>query len=149
MSADTAHPSAAGAVVGFDHVALPMHATEAMIAFYRSLGVSVSENPSAVQVHFGEQMINFHRPEVWQGDFPLRAGAAVPPCGDLCIIWAGSPDDLTSTLDRAGVEIVEGPVDRVGARGVAASSVYVRDPDGNLLEFMRYGDKSKEYAHGS
>jgi catechol 2,3-dioxygenase-like lactoylglutathione lyase family enzyme len=41
-------------------------------------------------------------------------------------------------LDRAGVKIVEGPVERQGGRKKAASSVYVRDPDGNLLEFMTY-----------
>jgi catechol 2,3-dioxygenase-like lactoylglutathione lyase family enzyme len=47
MSPDTAQLSVAGAVVGFDHVALPMRSPKAMIAFYRSLGLSVSENPSA------------------------------------------------------------------------------------------------------
>ena len=41
-------------------------------------------------------------------------------------------------LDRAGAKIIEGPVARQGGRQKAASSVYVRDPDGNLLEFMIY-----------
>jgi catechol 2,3-dioxygenase-like lactoylglutathione lyase family enzyme len=142
MSSDTAPLSAAGAVMGLDHVALPMRS----IAFYRSLGLPVSENRLAVRVHFGDQMVNVHRPELWQGDFPLRALAAVPPCGDLCVVWLGSADALTATLDRAGAEIAEGPVERVGGRGEVASSVYVRDPDGNLLEFMHYQDESKEHA---
>jgi catechol 2,3-dioxygenase-like lactoylglutathione lyase family enzyme len=75
-----------GAVLGFDHVALPMMNTEAMIAFYRSLGLPVAENQYLVQVYLGDQMINFHRPEVWQGDVSLRAAAASPPCGDLCLL---------------------------------------------------------------
>jgi len=41
-------------------------------------------------------------------------------------------------LDRASAKIIEGPVPRQGGRRAAASSVYVRDPDGNLLEFMIY-----------
>ncbi len=135
--------------MGFDHVALPMRDSEAMASFYRSLGLSVSENPSVVQVHLGDHMINFHRPELWQGEFPLRASGAVPPCGDLCMIWKGSPEDLAQTLRRAGAAVVEGPVERVGGRGRPASSTYIRDPDGNLLEFMNYEDNSKEHSHVS
>ena len=53
-------------------------------------------------------------------------------------MWDGSPESLDAALDRAGAEVEEGPVSRHGARGVDATSVYVRDPDGNLLEFMIY-----------
>ncbi len=135
--------------LAIDHVALPLRHTAAMIAFYRSLGLAVDENPFLVQVHLGDQMINFHQPGLWQGDFSLRASAAVPPCGDLCFVWPGSADALAAALDRAGAGIVEGPVERVGGRGVAGSSVYVRDPDGNLLEFMIYSEVSKEQNDGS
>ncbi len=114
-----------------------------MIAFYRSLGLAVDQNPSLVQVHLGDQMINFHQPDLWQGDFALRAPAAVPPCGDLCFVWPGSAAALAEALDRADAGIVEGPVERVGGRGVVASSVYVRDPDGNLLEFMIYPERRR------
>jgi len=128
-----------GSIRGFDHVALPMQNTDAMLAFYRSLGLQVAENPQAVSVYIGTQMINFHRPATWQREsFTLRAPAAKPPCGDLCFVWEGTPDSLKSMLDRAGVKIIEGPVPRQGGRRAAASSVYVRDPDGNLLEFMIY-----------
>lgn len=129
-----------GAVIGFDHVALPMRHADAMVAFYRSLGLLVRETPLLVQVHLGDQMINFHRPEIWQGDFPLRAPQARPPCGDLCLVWQGSEKDLELLLHEAGIEIIEGPVEREGGRRVTASSVYVRDPDGNLIELMTYGD---------
>jgi catechol 2,3-dioxygenase-like lactoylglutathione lyase family enzyme len=53
-------------------------------------------------------------------------------------VWEGTPESLKATIDRAGAKIIEGPVARQGGRKKAASSVYVRDPDGNLLEFMIY-----------
>jgi catechol 2,3-dioxygenase-like lactoylglutathione lyase family enzyme len=129
----------AGRISGFDHVSIPMHDTDAMVAFYRALGLDVAEHRSVVSVYTGNQMINLHRPEVWSREgFTLRAPNAVPPCGDVCLVWDGSPEALTALLDEAGTAIEEGPVTREGARRSAASSVYVRDPDGNLLEFMIY-----------
>jgi catechol 2,3-dioxygenase-like lactoylglutathione lyase family enzyme len=138
-AAEGAMAQQAGAIRGFDHVALPMQNTDAMLAFYRGLGLQVSENANAVSVYIGNQMINFHRPARWQSAaFTLRAPAAKPPCGDLCFVWDGTPEALKAMLDRAGAKIIEGPVARQGGRQKAASSVYVRDPDGNLLEFMIY-----------
>ncbi len=130
-------------VRGFDHVSLPMRNTDAMVAFYRSLGLQVAENAHVVSVYVGDQMINLHRPETWQQPgFTLRAPAAEPPCGDLCFLWDGSAEALHALLRRAGAPIVEGPVERQGGRRAAATSVYVRDPDGNLLEFMIYREDS-------
>jgi catechol 2,3-dioxygenase-like lactoylglutathione lyase family enzyme len=126
-------------VAGFDHVSLPMQDTDAMIAFYRALGFDIAEQPHVVSVYVGEQMINFHRPATWtRADLTLRAPNAEPPCGDLCFVWDGSPDALRARLDGAGASIEAGPVAREGGRRRGASSVYVRDPDGNLLEFMIY-----------
>jgi catechol 2,3-dioxygenase-like lactoylglutathione lyase family enzyme len=126
-------------IAGIDHVSLPMRETEAMVAFYRALGFDVEEQKSVVAVRTGANMINFHRPELWpRSSFTLRAPAAVPPCGDLCFVWDGDAASLESRLDRAGAVIEEGPVPRVGARRADATSVYVRDPDGNLLEFLTY-----------
>jgi len=120
-------------------VALPMQNSEAMLSFYRALGLEVTEGPNACSVYVGDQMINFHRPALWQREaFTLRAAAAKPPCGDLCFVWDGTPESLKATLDRAGAKVFEGPVARQGGRKKSASSVYVRDPDGNLLEFMIY-----------
>jgi catechol 2,3-dioxygenase-like lactoylglutathione lyase family enzyme len=130
----------AGSVRGFDHVALPMQNTEAMLAFYRALGFEVRESPNACSVYIGDQMINFHRPVLWQNaTFTLKAPAAKPPCGDLCFVWDGTPAALKAMLDRAGAKVFEGPVPRQGGRKKAGSSVYVRDPDSNLLEFIIYG----------
>ena len=128
-----------GRILGFDHAALPMQNTDAMLAFYRGLGCDVTENAWVCSVHFGENMVNFHRPATWQCEtFTLRAPAAKPPCGDLCFVWEGTPESLKALLDCAGAKIIEGPVARQGGRRKAASSVYTRDPDGNLLEFMIY-----------
>ncbi len=138
MSNDPTVLADPGAVVGFDHIALPMDDTQAMITFYRSLGVQVTEGPHLVQVHLGNQMVNFHRPELWRRNFELRAPQAKPPCGDICLVWEGSAESLLTILGRAGARIIEGPVEREGGRRINGSSVYVRDPDGNLLEFMRY-----------
>jgi catechol 2,3-dioxygenase-like lactoylglutathione lyase family enzyme len=124
---------------GLDHVAVPMQNTAAMLAFYRGLGLDISETPRAYSVHIGSQMINFHRPEVWQDPaFTLRAPGTRPPSGDFCVVWEGPESDLRVLLERVSARIEEGPVERRGARKVVGSSIYVRDPDGNLLEFMRY-----------
>jgi catechol 2,3-dioxygenase-like lactoylglutathione lyase family enzyme len=138
-------PEHSGEICGFDHVSLPMQNTEAMVAFYRSLGLHVAENPHVVSVYVGNQMINLHRPATWQREgFTLRAPAAEPPCGDLCFVWDGSPESLRALLEKAEAKIIEGPVARQGGRRAPASSVYVRDPDGNLLEFMIYSPDPPE-----
>ena len=131
-----------GAIRGFDHVAVPMQNTEAMMTFYRALGLHVMETDRRVSVHFGDQKINFHRPDSWQRatSTSLRAPAARPPCGDFCFVWEGSAESLMAVLDRAGAEVIgSGPRDGGRALGtVRGTSRYVRDPDGNLLEFMIY-----------
>jgi catechol 2,3-dioxygenase-like lactoylglutathione lyase family enzyme len=124
---------------GLDHVAVPMQNTAAMLAFYQGLGLDITETPRACSVHIGSQMINFHRPETWQNpSYTLRAPGAKLPSGDFCVIWEGTEADLKALLERVGAHIEEGPVERRGARRTIASSIYTRDPDGNLLEFMTY-----------
>ena len=127
-------------IAGIDHVSLPMRDVDAMVAFYKSLGLDVAEHRAVISVYAGQQMINFHRPETWQREgFTLRAPAATPPCGDLCFVWDGSRESLRALLDGLGAAIEEGPVARPGGRRAEGTSMYVRDPDGNLLEFMTYG----------
>ncbi len=132
-------------VTSFDHVALPTRKPEDMIAFYGALGFSVPDldawRASGVpffSIHFGNQKINLHAPELWQReDFTLRGPTARPGCGDLCFVWEGGAERLRATLTTAGAEIVAGPIELAGARGKGVS-VYVRDPDANLLEFIVY-----------
>lgn len=137
-----ARSQSAGRIIGFDHVAAPMLDVERMVRFYRALGFEVREGARICSVHCGDQKINFHLPALWQDqEFTLRAPAAQPPCGDFCFVWEGSQQGLLRALAAAGAEVIEGPVERVGGRDggrAAGVSHYVRDPDGNLLEFIRY-----------
>jgi len=137
-----ARAQTSGVVSGFDHVAAPMRNSDEMVRFYRALGFQVKEGARICSVHFGDHKINFHQPALWQSDaFTLRASAAKPPCCDFCLVWDGSSDALTAMLGRAGAEVIEGPVERQGGRAggtATGTSWYVRDPDGNLLEFIIY-----------
>ena len=131
-----------GQIRSFDHVAVPIQNTNAMVQFYRELGFTVMEGASICSVHFGDNKINFHRPERWQNEsFTLRASAARPPCGDFCFVWDGTADALHSALNRVDAEVIQGPVIRVGGRdggNANGTSYYIRDPDDNLLEFIIY-----------
>ncbi len=127
----------------FDHVAIPIQNTGAMLSFYRALGFVVTDNKAPFySVHFGDQKINFHGCEMWQNEgFTLRGPTAKPGCGDLCFVWEGSIESLGALLQQADAQIVEGPVERIGGRDggrARGTSVYVRDPDSNLLEFIVY-----------
>ena len=126
----------------FDHVSLPMENTQAMVGFYRGLGLDVVEDGTRCHVRFGDRKIHFHQPHLWRREtFTLRGPTAKPGCGDLCFVWEGTPESLKTVLDRTGADIIEGPVQREGGRdrGTAiGTSVYVRDPDRNLLEFIIY-----------
>ena len=128
-------------ILGFDHVALPMENVEDMLAFYKALGADVIEEvPSFLHAaYLGKNKINLHMPQAWQSPkFELRGPAAKPGCGDLCFVWGSKLEDLQSMLSKARAEIIEGPCERKGGLKRMGTSVYVRDPDKNLLEFIVY-----------
>ena len=135
-------------VSGFDHVAIPTADCARMVAFYEALGFEVDarrwreENVPFFSIHFGDNKINVHAPALWQNErFTLRGPTAKPGCGDFCCGWQGGLEALHGTVDGAGAEIVEGPVERDGGRDggrAKGTSVYTRDPDANLLEFIVY-----------
>jgi len=136
-------------ISGLDHVAIPVARPEAMLRFYRALGFSAltpeewrASGAKFFAVQFGDNKINMHSPDMWQSAaFTLRGPTAVPGCGDFCFVWSGTADDLRRALQGAGAAIEEGPVGRIGGRSAGHAkgiSVYTRDPDGNLLEFIRY-----------
>jgi catechol 2,3-dioxygenase-like lactoylglutathione lyase family enzyme len=136
-------------IASFDHAAIPTAQPEQMIAFYKKLGFTVVNETEwregkarAFSFAFGDNKINVHPPEVWQNQaFTLRGPTAVPGCGDFCFVWQGTLDDARAMLDGAGAEVIVGPVQRDGGRGLGrevGTSLYIRDPDQNLLEFMVY-----------
>ena len=128
-------------IAALDHAAIPIDDVDAMLRFYADLGFDVREvqPPLFYSAVFGDNKINFHGPEAWRSStFTLRGPSAEPGCGDFCFVWDGTADELAETLTLPEVTIVEGPVPRVGGRGETGMSTYIRDPDGNLLEFIVY-----------
>lgn len=119
-----------------DHLVLTVRDVEASVAFYqRVLGMQpVTFGNGRRALAFGRQKINLH-----PADAPLEPHAAKPTPGsaDVCLITATPMEDVMSELAQAGVIIEQGPVPRTGATG-AITSVYFRDPDGNLIEVSRY-----------
>ena len=138
-------------VVGIDHLALPTEDAERLAAFYRGLGFGVhglddwrAGRAPLFSISCGDQKINIH-PEtlIPLRGHPayLRGDTAEAGCGDLCVVWEGGIDALLSMLASNGVAPIEGPVPRLGGRGspdTVGISVYTRDPDHNLLEFISY-----------
>jgi catechol 2,3-dioxygenase-like lactoylglutathione lyase family enzyme len=132
---------------GFDHVAIPTDRPEALIEFYGRLGFVVPDAGEwqrsklpFFSLFCGDQKINFHAPAMWRNpEFQLRGPSSVPGCGDLCFVWEGGMDALEGMLEGAGAAVVAGPLELHGARG-RGRSVYIRDPDANLLEFIVYDE---------
>jgi catechol 2,3-dioxygenase-like lactoylglutathione lyase family enzyme len=120
----------------FDHIVLTVADLGKTITFYTEvLGMDlVMFGEGRKALTFGRNKINLH-----QADHPFSPHAASPVPGsqDFCLIVDGSLDDVVEDLTRGGVAIEEGPVDRTGATGTIRS-VYVRDPDQNLVELSVY-----------
>ncbi len=104
--------------------------------FQRVLGMEREEfgprNRTALR--FGGQKINL---EAEGGERPTTAALPVPGAQNLCFVTAIGPQDVVRHLEECGVAIVEGPAAKVGALG-PITSVYCRDPDGNLIEIATY-----------
>jgi catechol 2,3-dioxygenase-like lactoylglutathione lyase family enzyme len=122
-----------------DHAVIAVSDWERSTAFYRDiLGAEVLElDRDRVAFRFGEQQLNVHGP----GSTPEpRARIPVAPGNsDLCFVWPGTVADARAHLERQGVEVEVGPVERTGAQG-RGTSLYFRDPDGALLELISYGE---------
>src|SRR5262245_33512759 len=83
---------------------------------------------------FGQQKINVHE---WGKEFEPRAHVAAPGTLDLCFIASVPLEKIIQVLKDENVPILEGPVKKTGAMG-PMQSVYVRDPDLNLVEISEY-----------
>jgi catechol 2,3-dioxygenase-like lactoylglutathione lyase family enzyme len=123
-------------LASLDHVVIAVTDWERSNRFYAEvLGAEVVPRAGGWAYRLGEQQLNVHGPGV--SPHPI-ARTPVPPGGsDLCFLWPGTVEDAVEHLERHGVEIEEGPVERDGARG-SGRSVYFRDPDGSLLELISY-----------
>ena len=126
----------------FDHIAVPMKQIELMTSFYEALGCKILDQGRIKAAVFGNNKINFHLPELWNDqEFNLRGHPAVPGSGDICFVWDGTLEALIQTLEVAGADIELGPVRRTGGMNEGSTegtSIYTRDPDNNLLEFIIY-----------
>ena len=115
-----------------DHLVLTVSSVERTVAFYRDvLGMQpVTFGDGRTALSFGRSKINLH--EVGK-EFEPRALRPVAGSADICLITDDRLEDVRSELDAHRVPIEEGPVERTGATG-RLLSLYVRDPDGNLVE---------------
>lgn len=119
-----------------DHLVLTVADIAATCAFYeRALGMrAVTFGEGRKALAFGRQKINLHQ----RGhEFEPKAARPTPGSADLCFILATPLAEAVGHLREQGVSIELGLVRRTGALG-PIESVYLRDPDGNLIELSRY-----------
>lgn len=123
-----------------DHLVLTVADIERTIQFYRD-GLGMKHTPFTVAdgttrhaLRFGEMKINLHQRGV---EFEPKARHVQAGSADLCFITSTSLRAWQSHLGEAGLDIEEGPVPRTGATGPLLS-IYLRDPDGNLIEISTH-----------
>ena len=123
--------------VKLDHCVIHVSDWDRSNRFYRDvLGADLVERGGgACSYRFGAEQLNVHGPGV--DAQPLARTPVAPGNSDLCFEWLGPIEDATRHLERHDVPVEKGPVARTGAKG-EGSSVYFRDPDGSLLEFISY-----------
>jgi catechol 2,3-dioxygenase-like lactoylglutathione lyase family enzyme len=124
--------SAGICIARLDHFVLTVRDVEATCEFYtRVLGMEVVRfGAGRTALRFGAQKINLHPVE---NAITLKAERPEPGSADVCFLADTPIPQVVEHLKRCGVAIVEGPSERAGARG-PIMSVYVRDPDMNLVE---------------
>jgi catechol 2,3-dioxygenase-like lactoylglutathione lyase family enzyme len=116
---------------GLDHLVLTVADVEATVAFYERLGMRREVfGEHRIALRFGDQKLNLH---LAGAEITPHARRPTPGSADLCFLVEGRVEDTAAELTAAGISIALGPVERTGAQG-AIRSIYVRDPDGNLVE---------------
>lgn len=118
-----------------DHVVLTTRDLSSCLKFYsETLGMRLEKfqtpTETRLALKFGNQKINVHE---WGKEFVPRAHAAAPGTLDLCFIASVSLEKVIEKLQQSNIKIIEGPVMKTGAAS-KIRSVYVRDPDLNLVE---------------
>jgi catechol 2,3-dioxygenase-like lactoylglutathione lyase family enzyme len=121
-----------------DHLVLTVASIEETCAFYADvLGIEIETfSGGRKALRFGNQKINLHQ---IGHEFDPKAKVPTPGSGDLCFIAATVLEDVIAHLNRLAIPIEQGPIDRTGAMG-KIRSVYIRDPDANLIEISNLSD---------
>jgi catechol 2,3-dioxygenase-like lactoylglutathione lyase family enzyme len=120
----------------FDHCVIHVSDWERSNAFYRNvLGAELIGRSAGFAYRFGDKQLNVHGKGV--NAAPLARLPVQPGNSDLCFEWEGPIEDAIAHLGQHGVAIELGPVRRFGAKG-EGTSIYFRDPDGSLMEFITY-----------
>jgi catechol 2,3-dioxygenase-like lactoylglutathione lyase family enzyme len=120
-----------------DHCVIHVSDWERSTAFYRDvMGAEPVPVKRGFAYRFGDTQLNCHGPD--QIGDPVARLPVMPGNSDLCFAWSGTVEEARAHLERHGVPVELGPVQRHGARG-QGTSLYFRDPDGSLLELIVYG----------
>lgn len=130
-------------VRSLDHLVLTVQDIDATIRFYELLGMQRQRfGDGRIALGFGDQKLNLHQVGA---EVSPHAARPAPGSADLCLLVDGDIDEVVESLARAGIPVELGPVSRTGATS-ALSSVYVRDPDGNLVELSEAAESSETLA---
>lgn len=123
-------------IVRVDHFVMPCSDVEAIADFYvEALGVEkIIFDGGRVAIQLGGQKVNLQPAGGYAG---LHAPQHLPGTQDFCLVSDTPVAEVRQTLEAKGIEVIAGPVPRTGAVG-QLSSVYFRDPDGNLVEISNY-----------
>lgn len=118
-------------ILAIDHIVLCVRDVAATCSFYeRALGMEPrEERPGKWSLHFGPNKISLQEP----GALPAIARGTIPGSGNFCLLTEEPVEAVVVRLQRLGVEIIDGPGERLGATGIL-QSIYFKDPDGNLIE---------------
>lgn len=117
-------------ITRFDHFVLTVASIDETVAFYEKLGFQAETTNGRTAVHFAGHKINLH---AVGHEFSPHARVPTAGSGDFCLVTEEPITDVAAKLTALGIAIEEGPVARTGARAPLAS-IYLRDPDGNLVE---------------